>query len=102
VDSPPPTLLSALQVFAAEVPGVRAITVGEYRDDQDRLARLMVGIRRAPGSPGDFSSIERAMTALVRQALATTVRIEVVDLDSDVDETMADGSRNPYVVVRRG
>ncbi|HEX9709114.1 MAG TPA: hypothetical protein VGB42_03990 [Candidatus Thermoplasmatota archaeon] len=101
VTDAPEALVRALEAAADRVGGVRWITLGEYRDDHGGLSRMMVGVRLGPGGPADFASVEAAVSAAVREALATAVRLEVVELDADVDETMADGTPNPYVVVRR-
>lgn len=102
VDSPPETLLAAIVETAAAVAGVRWVTLGEYRGDDDRVSRLLVGVRLAPGPDADFTTVDALFKAAVREALGARVEVEVVELDADVDETMADGTSNPYVVFRPG
>jgi hypothetical protein len=102
VEAPPAALLEALEGVARDLGGLRWITLGEYKADGDRVSRLLVGVRLGPGAPADFRRVEGAVVAAIRQAIRAAVRVEVVELDADVDETMADGSENPYVVVKPG
>ncbi len=99
VGSPPPSLIEALEAAAAEVGVVRWVTLGEYRGDNDTVSRLLVGVRRAPGAPGGFEAVEAAFSKAVGGLFPRAPRVEVIELDADVDVTMADGTENPYVVL---
>ncbi len=100
VESPPLELVGALRAVARAVPGVRWVTLAEYGGDAGGPVRLLVGVRMGSGAPTSFDTVEAAVVAAVAEAMPALRRPDVTELDADVDETTADGTANPYVVVR--
>lgn len=100
VETPPEALLAAITQTAGMVAGARWVTLGEFRGEDDRVLQLLVGVRLAPDTGADFGAVRALFGKAVRGAVGARVPVEVVELDADVDETLADGTENPYVVVR--
>lgn len=101
VEPPPEGLVEALRAAADAMGQVRWITLGEYRDDSGEPAHVVVGVRVAPGGLVTFGAVKERLMGVLRSALGPGSSPEVVELEAEVDDTMADESPNPYVVYKR-